>query len=422
MNRTKSYSILGFLTLLNVLNFIDRQLLSSFSNYIVPDLGLTNTQYGILSGLAFIIFYSIMGVIMGAIADRVHRPKFIALGVILWSLLTAASGMAKNFWMLLFPRIFIGIGESVLTPTSLSFLSEHFPRKNMGFVAGFYYLAVPLGVTLSFYIAGFLGPVWGWRNCFYALGVLGFFLAALMLLFKETPKREDAIKNQTIKNVLTKKIFLESIRELRIVIKESYPLRMTIYGSIAAHFILGALAFDQLWLVEDKGFDRAEILIISGTIGLPGGILGIFFGGIGSDYYTKVTGKGRQMFLFWCLLIFTPFILLYRLTDDTGIIFFSMMFLGFFQWGCLYGPITSSIQELAPEKNKALVLAYYLFLTNLIGIGLSTTAAGIMTDILIANNVENPYSITLLAFQLLAALCLPAFYLAGNASSLSAKD
>jgi len=422
MNRTKSYSILGFLTLLNTLNFIDRQLLSSFSNYIVPDLGLTNTQYGILSGLAFIIFYSIMGVIMGAIADRVHRPKFMAFGVVLWSLLTAASGMAKNFWMLFFPRIFIGIGESVLTPTALSFLSELFPRKNMGFVAGFYYLAVPLGVTLSFYIAGFLGPVWGWRNCFYALGVLGFFLAALMLLFKETPKREDAIKNQTIKHVITKKIFLESIRELRIIIKESYPLRMTIYGSIAAHFILGALAFDQLWLVEDKGFDRAEILIISGTIGLPAGILGNLFGGIGSDYYTKVTGKGRQMFLFWCLLIFTPFILLYRLTDDTGIIFFSMMFLGFFQWGCLYGPITSSIQELAPEKNKALVLAYYLFLTNLIGIGLSTTAAGIMTDILIANNVENPYSITLLAFQLLAALCLPAFYLAGNASSLSAKD
>ena len=156
MNRTKSYSILGFLTLLNVLNFIDRQLLSSFSNYIVPDLGLTNTQYGILSGLAFIIFYSIMGVIMGAIADRVHRPKFMAFGVVLWSLLTAASGMAKNFWMLFFPRIFIGIGESVLTPTALSFLSEHFPRKNMGFVAGFYYLAVPWELLYHFILQGFL--------------------------------------------------------------------------------------------------------------------------------------------------------------------------------------------------------------------------------------------------------------------------
>ena len=158
MNSTKSYSILGFLTVLNILNFIDRQLLTSFSNFIVPELELTNTQYGILSGLAFIVFYSVMGVIMGVVADRVHRPKFMAFGVALWSLLTAASGMAKNFWMLFFPRIFIGVGESILTPTSLSYLSEHFHRRNLGFVAGFYYLAVPFGVTLSFYIAGFLGP------------------------------------------------------------------------------------------------------------------------------------------------------------------------------------------------------------------------------------------------------------------------
>jgi len=414
MSPVKSFSVLGFLTVLNILNFIDRQLLTSFSNFIVPELGLTNTQYGILSGLAFIVFYSVMGVIMGAIADRVNRPKFMAFGVALWSLLTAASGLAKNFWMLFFPRIFIGIGESILTPTSLSYLSEHFNKKNMGFVAGFYYLAVPLGVTLSFYIAGFLGPLWGWRNCFYALGLLGLVLALLMLLFKETPEREDAIKAMPIHRVLTKESFKESIHELRQTIKGSYSLRMTIYGGIAANFILGALVFDQLWLVNDKGFDRANILIISGTIGLPAGILGSLFGGIGSDYFTKVTGQGRQIFLFWCLLIFSPFIIFYRLTDDTGILFFSMMFLGFFQWGCLYGPITSSIQELAPKKNKALVLAYYLFLANLVGIGFSTTAAGIMTDILIANSIENPYSITLLTFQLLSTLCLPAFYLAGK--------
>ena len=414
MSSVKSFSVLGFLTVLNILNFIDRQLLTSFSNFIVPELGLTNTQYGILSGLAFIVFYSVMGVIMGAIADRVNRPKFMAFGVALWSLLTAASGLAKNFWMLFFPRIFIGIGESILTPTSLSYLSEHFNKRNMGFVAGFYYLAVPVGVTLSFYIAGFLGPLWGWRNCFYALGLLGLILALLMLLFKETPEREQAIKIMPIGKVLTKESFKESIHELRQTIKESYRLRMTIYGGIAANFILGALVFDQLWLVNDKGFDRANILIISGTIGLPAGILGNLFGGIGSDYFTKVTGQGRQTFLFWCLLIFSPFIIFYRITDDTGILFFSMMFLGFFQWGCLYGPITSSIQELAPEKNKALVLAYYLFLTNLVGIGLSTTVAGIMTDILIANSIENPYSITLLTFQLLSVLCLPAFYLAGK--------
>ena len=366
MSKTSSYKLLGFLTTLNILNFIDRQLLSSFSNFIVPDLNLTNTQFGLLSGLAFIVFYSLMGLFMGAIADRVHRPKFISFGVLLWSLLTAISGMAKNFWMLLLPRIFIGIGESILTPSALSLLSDHFPRKNMGFVSGFYYLAVPLGVTASFYIAGYLGPLWGWRNCFYALGAIGIVLGIAMLFFQETPKRKHQLETQLTKDVLNKKVIKESITALRQTLKENYALRLTIYG------------------------------------------------GIGSDYYTKITGKGRQIFLFWCLLAFTPFMIFYRLTDDTGIVFFSIMFLGFFQWGCLYGPITSSIQEMAPEKMRAVVLAYYLLMVNIVGLGIGITMAGVMIDYLLSNGIEEAYSKTMLTFQLLAGLCLPAFYIAGK--------
>ena len=153
MKPSASYTLLGFLTMVNILNFIDRQLLTSFSNFIVPDLGLTNTQFGLLSGFAFIIFYSLMGLIMGAIADRVHRPRFIAFALALWSVLTAVSGMAKNFWMLFIPRIFIGIGESVLTPTALSLLSDRFPKINMGLVSGVYYLAVPLGIAASLFLS-----------------------------------------------------------------------------------------------------------------------------------------------------------------------------------------------------------------------------------------------------------------------------
>jgi hypothetical protein len=197
-------------------------------------------------------------------------------------------------------------------------------------------------------------------------------------------------------------------------LKENYALRLTIYGGIAAHLILGAATFDQLWLVQDKGFERSEILIITGTIGLPAGILGNFFGGIGSDYYIKITGKGRQTFLFWCLLVFTPFMIFYRLTDDTGIVFFSIMFLGFFQWGCLYGPITSSIQEMAPEKMRAVVFAYYLLMVNIVGLGIGITLAGVMIDYLLSNGIEEAYSKTMLTFQLLAGLCLPAFYVAGK--------
>ena len=414
MSSRYKYYILFYLTTLNVLSFVDRQLLASFSNFIVPDLELTNTEFGILTGLAFIIFYSVMGVIMGAIADRVHRPKFMAIGVALWSLLTAATGMAKNFWMLFIPRIFIGVGESILTPTAISYMSDYFPKRNMGFVAGFYYIAVPLGVALSFYIAGYLGPIWGWRNCFYALGLLGLILAFITYFFKESDKRqEDMILNEGKLNINID-VLKESFSELRATIKSNLSLRLTIYAGIAVNFVLGATVFDQLWLVNDKGFDRAEILLISGSIGLPAGILGTLFGGLGSDYYVRKTGNGRQLFLFWCLLIFTPFILLYRLTDDTGTLFFALMFLGFFQWGTIYGPTTSAVQEMAPKNHKAVVLAYYIFMVNFIGLGFSTTTAGIMIDALIAMGIENPYSVTIISFQALAAICLPLYYFAGK--------
>ena len=109
----KAYPLLFFLTLLNMLNFVDRQLIASFANFIVPDLGLTDTQFGFLTSLAFIAFYSVMGLFMGVLADTVNRPKLIAFGVVLWSVFTALTGNAKGFVTMAIPRMFIGVGESI---------------------------------------------------------------------------------------------------------------------------------------------------------------------------------------------------------------------------------------------------------------------------------------------------------------------
>ena len=328
--------------------------------------------------------------------------------------MTAVSGMAKNFWMLFIPRIFIGIGESVLTPTALSLLSDRFSKSNMGFVAGFYSLAVPLGVAASLFIAGYLGPALGWRNCFYGLGIIGVILALLMLLFKETHTRELDIADQLTSDVINKKVFQESITVLKSSLKAYPSLRLTILGGVAVHFILGAMVFEQLWLVQDKGFERAEIAKIAAYMGLTGGVMGNIFGGIAGDYYTKVTGKGRQTFLFWCLLLFSPINMMYRITDDSGTIFLTCMFLGFFQWGCIYGPVYSSVQELVPKNIRAIIVAFYLLVINIVGMGFGITASGIMIDYLMNQGYEQPYSLTLLIFQLLSALSLPAFYYAGK--------
>jgi MFS family permease len=180
----RDYGFLMFLTLLNVMNFVDRQLLASFANWIVPDLGLTNTQFGLLTGLIFIFFYSVAGVFMGVLADRVNRTRLIAAGLALWSALTALSGMAKGFVSLAIPRLFIGVGESIMTPTAMSLLADRFPSSRLGFASGVYYMGVPIGVAASLFVVAYLEPLLGWRGCFYALGAIGLVLALIMFFMK----------------------------------------------------------------------------------------------------------------------------------------------------------------------------------------------------------------------------------------------
>ncbi|MEC7990506.1 MAG: MFS transporter, partial [Pseudomonadota bacterium] len=232
----RDYGFLMFLTLLNVMNFVDRQLLASFANWIVPDLGLTNTQFGLLTGLIFIIFYSIAGLFMGMLADKVNRTRLIAAGLALWSALTALSGAAKGFASLAIPRLFIGVGESIMTPTSMSLLADRFPSSRLGFASGVYYMGVPVGVAASLIVVAYLEPILGWRGCFYALGGAGVLLAVVMLLIKETPRKHEVEAAEPVEKPSAREIMTILLGALR----QSPALTMTIGGGVAFHFILGA--------------------------------------------------------------------------------------------------------------------------------------------------------------------------------------
>lgn len=406
-----SVPFLMFLTLLNVMNFVDRQLLSSFANFIVPDLNLTNTQFGLLTGLVFLFFYSTMGIFMGVLADRVNRTRLIAIGLASWSALTALSGAAKGFISLAIPRMFIGVGESMMTPSAMSILADRFPTSRLGFAAGVYYMGVPIGTGVSLLIVGYLGPSIGWRNCFYMLGALGIVMAIIMWFMKETPRRHLATAESMVKSA-------PSIKEIAATVMQTLPrspaLMLTIAGGVAYHFILGATAFDQLWFVQERGFDRAEIAQYTGWIGISGGILGNLFGGIGSDWFTRRTGLGRPMFLFWIMLILAPVNIAYRLVDGDSSWFWVGVFCGYFQLGAFYGPTFSTVQELVPPQVRATVVAFYLLLLNLIGVGFGVTFAGIAIDQLIAQGIEQPYTIALLGFTLVSFICIPCFLIAGK--------
>tara|TARA_B100000029_G_scaffold263772_1_gene259938 strand:+ start:1954 stop:3237 length:1284 start_codon:yes stop_codon:yes gene_type:complete len=407
-NNHSNYIFLAFLILLNVMNFVDRQLLASFANFIIPDLGLTNTQFGILTGFGFLFFYSIMGLFMGFLADKFDRPKLIAFGVALWSLLTSVSGLAKNFIGLLIPRMFIGVGESILTPTSLSILGDRFPKEKMGFVSGAYYLGIPIGAGLSLIIAGYLGPVIGWRMCFYILGGFGLILAVIMFFVKDTPRKANT------ENDNAQKAELKTVaKELFTALKKSPALTLCIYGGVVFHFVLGAAVYDQVWYVQERGFERAEIAQYTGYIIVVFGIIGNLIGGIGSDWFTNKYKLGRPMFLFWFMIFLLPINIAGRLVMPDNIIFWISLMMGAMQLGAMYGPTFSTVQELAPSHLRATVIAFFILNLNMIGMFLGTTGAGIIIDLLIASNIEFPYTKTLLSFTILSGFSIPLFWFAG---------
>ena len=409
-SRMSSHLLLGLLTFINILNFVDRQLIASFANDIKPDLDLNNFQYSLLTGFSFILFYSIMGLFMGTLADRLHRPRLLAFGLGLWSLLTAFSGMARSFTAMLIPRMLIGVGESVATPTSLSILSDRYNKAELGLISGIYYLGVPLGIAASLLIAGYLGPLIGWRMCFLLIGAAGVVIALFMLFLPETPRQGLTSDPQNVEKMPFKEIISNIFR----LIKQYDSLRYVIIAGVMFHFMLGAAAFEQLWLVQERGFEKSDILVKSGWIAVFAGIMGNLAGGLLGDIWQKKTNSGRPMFLFWAFLILLPIGLMYRFADPNAPIFWVGMFVAYFQLGLVYGPSFSTVQELSPPRYKATLIAFYILTMNLIGLGVGGTLAGILADVLVNNDVAEPYTVTLIVFSILAASGIPLLYISGK--------
>ncbi len=406
-----AYRLLFFLTLLNLLNFVDRQLIASFANFIVPDLGLTDTQYGFLTTVPFIVFYSIAGLFMGVLADMVNRPKLIAFGVVLWSIFTALTGAAKGFISMALPRMFIGVGESILTPTSMSLLSDSFPSKKMGFAAGFYYMGVPIGVGVSLLIAGYLGESLGWRNCFYLLGGIGLILGLCALLFKDRKRQGNTSRNKN--PTLSKESTANIVKTLLKALKTSSALRFTILAGVFYHIVLGASGFEQLWLVQERGYERSEIAQLVGWIGVFAGLSGNLIGGLLSDWWQENTNQGRPMFLFWLALLTLPLGIFYRFVEPGTIVFWIGIIIGYFQLGCFFGPTFSTVQELVPDNIKATVVSFYILTLNLIGLTIGSLGGGLCADILRSSGYLEPYTLMLVIFSIISIVSIPCYYLAG---------
>ena len=402
-------TLLGFLTVLNVLNMVDRNLIASLSPYIVADLELSNTEYGLLTGFVFLIFYSVMGLFMGALADNVNRVKLIAGALAVWSALTALSGLARGFVSIAVPRAFIAIGESAMAPSALSLLADRFPRKNLGFACSIYYLGIPLGVSLSYFVAGVLAPEIGWRACFYLLGGIGLALALVTLLFKDDYRRPKTVESAEHRLGFS---FRETFHQVLLALKAYPPLLFLIIGSFVSGLFTGAISFDQLWLVGERSFARAEIAQITGRYAIVFGVLGTLFGAFGADYCMRRFSLARIRFVFVVVLLLTPLGIIYRIADPGSLWFWAGFASIHFWLGATVGPFFAVVQEFSPAKVRGTMIAFSMLLTNIIGLGLGNFAIGIAVDYLAAAGSKAPYSTALLVNACVASTCVVFYYLA----------
>ena len=390
-----------------MINFVDRQFISSFAPFLKSDLDLSDTEIGLLTGIVFIFFYTVAGLFVGTLADRYNRTKIIGIGVILWSAFTAISGFAKNFFTLAAPRLFIGVGESTITPTTMSILSDRYEQKRLGFAAGFYYLGVPVGVGISLLIAGYLEPMIGWRGCFYLLGVIGLLLGFLMLFVKDSPRKNISNKPES-------KTFFEIISLLYKALSTSKSLVLTIIAGTLYHIVLGAAQFEVIWAVADKGFNPNTFGQINGWIFVVFGVLGSLFGGIASDWTLKTYNLPRTWFLLILTLLLLP-LAFTRYLETDNILFWVGICSSAFSLGCFYGPIFAVIQELVPSSIKGTVVAFNLLCLNLLGIAIGSIVFGIMADYAVAQGYEDPYTNLLVGFSLMfLVLGPPLYYFAGK--------
>ncbi|RLQ21110.1 MFS transporter [Seongchinamella sediminis] len=368
-----SYYVLVLLSIVYIFNFIDRQIMAVLIDPIKAEFGVSDTAMGFLSGFAFVFFYTLVGIPIARWADRGSRRFIITVAIALWSLMTAASGLARSFTQLAIIRVLVGVGEAGATPPSHSLLSDYFPLEKRATALAIYSWGVYIGAALAFPIGGYLVEHYGWRTAFYAVGLPGVALSLLVwFTVREVPRgsaesNEVNIEHASLGEVLR---FLVSRRSFMLIVLGSALQSLSGFGVIT---------WGAPFLSRVHGMNWSEIGITMGWIIAVAGCSGVFLGGRLAD---RLGGRDQAWYMrlpalesFLCI----PFIAAFALITDTRLAILS--FIPFYFLGAAYvGPMHAMVQSLVRVRMRATASAILLFVVNMVGAGLGPLVVGLLND------------------------------------------
>jgi MFS family permease len=387
------------LMLCNTLSFIDRQILGLLAPLIKQELSLSDTKIGLLQGLAFGIFYTLLGMPMGRIVDRGNRRNLVAAGIFCWSLMTAACAAARGFWTLFLARMGVGVGEATLSPSAFSLLSDYFPRERLGTALSIFSMGVFFGSGSALIVGGLvIGAVESWRLTILIVGLPGLLAGLLMLTIKE-PARQ---------NLLGGKVSRLSLGE----VFEQVKLRWQSVAGICLAFAFQAMCnyAQQAWLptyfARAHGWQPKQAGLTLGVISLATGLLGAYLGGALCDRWQR--GGKADAPLRVGVLATTCAGIFFSLALAAPALKFQLVLLvpAFFFLAMPIGSSYASIQLILPNQVRGQIGALQVFTLNLFGLILGPFLPGFFNDYVFRNPqlVGWSLAITVGAASLLSAL------------------
>jgi predicted MFS family arabinose efflux permease len=376
--RLYSRYVLAVLLVVYALNFLDRVVLGILVAPIKAELHLTDTELGLLGGTAFALFYTALGIPVGRLADRMNRVQIMTVALALWSACTALCGLAHNFLTLFLGRLMVGVGEAGGVAPAYSLLADYFPPHSRARAGAVYSIGIPLGSSLGILLGGHLAHGVGWRAVFVVLGIAGLALAPLLAATVREPTRgvfDDpvpaAAKGPTWRAVGAK-----------LAAKPSFWL-LALGAGCASLMGYGLLFWLPSFFMRSHGLTLPEVARLLGTQILIGGCGGLLLGGYLADRLGPQRPAAYALVPGFAFLAMIP---CYALGTSLplGVPAYLCFLIPFALQLMWLGPLITVIQQLVPPRMRALASAIFLFIINLLGLGLGSWLLGAASDRLAA--------------------------------------
>jgi MFS family permease len=402
--RGVAWYALSVLTLCYTFSYVDRQILAFLVTPLKQDLHISDTEIGLLQGIAFAMFYAFFGLPMGMLADRFNRRNIVLAGLLVWSVMTTLSAAARSFWSLALARMGVGIGEAVINPCAFSLIADYFPKERLSSAMSVYMMGIQLGAGLALIIGGLVvhaissmppidipgyGLVAPWRLTFVAVGAPGLLIAILLATVKEPVRRSTRADQRSGQRVPLG----EAVTEMAARWQSLAGMAVVIGSQALSNYALlswGPAFFERLhhWPRSDIGLTLGSLAIVSGCIGL-------YTGGRLADSWQRAgrTDATLRVGLISLIGVGTMLPLAFVLPAAAGTV--SVLAIAVFFIGLPIGCGYAGLQFILPNRIRGLASAVVILVVNLMGLGIGSFLPGLFTDHLFGDENKVGYSIAL---------------------------